>query len=105
MFKQNLDPSEEKKWKESLKSALPPITPIIDESSLLAVSNGLQNAFDRVCKEHMTHKCMPKLKGNRWWNQECGQASDALRTASVSRVEEDIKSANSNLKQVTKKAK
>jgi hypothetical protein len=104
-FKNNLDPSDEKKWKESLTSVLLPITPITDETSLLAALTGLQNAFDRACEEHMSHKRMPKSKGNRWWNQECRQASDALRTASVSGVEEDIKSANANLKWVTKKAK
>jgi hypothetical protein len=32
-------------------------------------------------------------------------ASDALRTASADGVEEDIKTANANLKRVTKKAK
>jgi hypothetical protein len=104
-FKNNLDPSDEKKWKETLALALPPITAITDETSLLAASNGLQNAFDRACEEHMSHKHMPKSKGNRWWNQECRQASDTLRTASASGVEEDIKSANANLKRVTKKAK
>jgi hypothetical protein len=79
--------------------------PSTDEASLLAASNGLQGTFDHACEEHMTHKHMPKSKGNRWWNQECRQASDALRTALVSGVEEDIKSASANLKQVTRKAK
>jgi hypothetical protein len=104
-FKNNLDPSEEKKWKESLAAALPPITPILDATSLHEASNALQGAFDRACEEHMKHKRMPKSKGNRWWTAECRQASDALRQASADGVEEDIKVANANLKRVTKKAK
>jgi hypothetical protein len=104
-FKNSLDPSEEKKWKESLATALPPITPITDDTTLHAASNALQAAFDRACDEHMTHKRMPKSKGNRWWTAECRLASDALRTASADGVEEDIKKANANLKRVTKKAK
>jgi hypothetical protein len=73
------------------RSSTPPITPITDVTTLHDASHALQSAFDRACEEHMTHKRMPKSKGNRWWNQECRSASDALRTASADGVEEDIK--------------
>jgi hypothetical protein len=53
----------------------------------------------------MKHKHIPKSNGNRWWNGECRQATDALRTASADGDEETIKTANANLKRVTRKAK
>jgi hypothetical protein len=61
-FKNSLDPSEEKKWKESLAVALPTITPITDTTTLHEASNALQSAFDWACDEHMTHKRMPKSR-------------------------------------------
>lgn len=73
----NLDLGEEERraWTDAIAQALPPVWDALPTPTLInEAAHALQNAIERACTTHMTHKKTTGTRTNKWWTQECADA-------------------------------